>query len=68
MTSAIDGCQKAAQLDEEKAMLLHDICCLWIWLRSRMEESYGTDVLERHDGLFMKGTLGQIILHILALY
>ena len=49
--------QKAAQLDEEQATSLHDIVCLWVWLRSHMEHEFNKTVVEQHDVLFMKGCL-----------
>ena len=37
--------------------MLHDITCLWVWLRPKLGKSFGTEVLEKHDELFMQGHL-----------
>ena len=47
--------KKSAQLDEEQSVLLFDICCVWIWLRRHMVNEFTGNVVDQHDGLFMKG-------------
>ena len=51
-------CQKNAQLSEDEHILLHDICCCWIWLREKLAQSFPTAVVEKYDGLFEKGFFG----------
>jgi len=41
-------------------LLLHDVCCLWTWLRPKLVEAFPGAVVDKHDLLFMRGTLGQI--------
>ena len=50
--------QKLKQLCSESCQHLHDICCLWLWLRSKLETSFTRPVLDQHDAMFMKGRLG----------
>ena len=52
---AIDCAQKAAQRSEDEHILLHDICCLWVWLRPKMAAEFPGHVVKRHDDLFAKG-------------
>lgn len=50
--------QKLKQLNLEQCQLLHDICCVWLWLRAKLETSFAQPVLQQHDLMFMKGRLG----------
>ena len=49
--------QKNAQLDEESQLLLHDVTCLWHWLRPKMESAFPAPVIAKHDAMFQRGTL-----------
>ena len=49
--------QKLCQLTEEQHAALHDISCLWLWLRKQMETEFPGDVISRHDELFANGYL-----------
>ena len=49
--------QKAMQLDEESHFLLHDIACLWIYLRPKMAATFPGEVVKRHEDLFHKGAV-----------
>lgn len=46
-----------ASLNMDDQFMLHDITCLWVWLRPKLGKSFGTEVLEKHDELFMQGHL-----------
>ena len=54
--------QKAMQLDEESHFLLHDIACLWIYLRPKMAATFPGEVVKRHEDLFHKGCCGRMYL------
>jgi hypothetical protein len=47
--------QKLNQLDLDAQCLLHDVCCLWIWLRAKLVLSFSGEVIQKHDELFMNG-------------
>ena len=49
--------QKNAQLDEESQLLLHDITCLWHWLKPKMESAFPATVIQKFDDMFFRGTL-----------
>ena len=53
-------CQKLAALAEDEHFLLHDVTCLWCWLRPKMAKHFGTEIVDRHDELFLDGKLGGI--------
>ena len=57
----IPALQKLNQLDMEAHFILHDVCCLWIWLRAKMEVTFTGEILKKHDELFMSGYLELII-------
>ena len=50
--------QKEVQLGLEEQLHLHDLVCLWIYVREKMSTSFTGEVMERHDILFQKGYLG----------
>ena len=50
--------QKLAQLDDDKQQLLFDICCVWVYLRPKMAGTFPTSVMDKYEGMFMKGMLG----------
>jgi len=50
--------QKLAQLDDEAQMLLHDCCCLWVYVRAALKKSFNSEIISRHDEMFEKGYLG----------
>lgn len=39
--------QKNAQLSEDEHVLLHDICCCWIWLREKLVQSFPTAIVQK---------------------
>ena len=45
------ACQKLNQLDLDAQCLLHDVCCLWIWLRAKLVLSFSGEVIQKHDEL-----------------
>lgn len=49
------GPQKSHQLNEEGHLLLHDITCLWCWLKTKMETMFNADVVARHQKLWDEG-------------
>ena len=51
--------QKLAQLDEEAQMQLHDNCCLWHYLRPKLESAFPKGVVQKHYEMFMRGILIQ---------
>ena len=51
--------QKQAQMDEEGHVGLHDVVCLWIWLKKKLEDSFPSSLVEKYEALFLKGTLGR---------
>ena len=55
---AISCAQKAAQRSEDDHILLHDVCCLWVWLRPKMVAEFPGHVVKRHDDLFAKAFPG----------
>lgn len=61
--------QKQHQLSEEAHLVLFDSCCLWKWLREKMETSFPGPVLEQHDSLFEQGFQGcNYLNHHLGIY
>ena len=50
--------QKQAQLGEDEHLELHDVCCAWIWVRGKMSTMFTEPVMEKYDGMFMDGYLG----------
>jgi hypothetical protein len=50
--------QKMAQTTEEQQQMLHDICCLWIYLRPRLEEAFPGGIVQKHTQMFWDGNLG----------
>jgi len=52
--------QKAAQLDEDAASHLHDVCLLWLHVKEVMEVDFAKPIILQHEELFMKGNLGII--------
>ena len=50
--------QKNQQLNEEGATMLHDVVCLWVWVKETMKMEFTAAVIEQHDEKFLKGTLG----------
>ena len=50
--------QKMAQITEEQQQMLHDICCLWIYLKPRLEEAFPGGVVQKHVQMFWDGSLG----------
>ena len=53
-----DPAQKAAQLSEDGHILLHDVCCLWVWLLPKLLSSFPGNTVKQHEELFHKGFLG----------
>ena len=51
--------QKLAQLGEEQLQGLHDLCCLWIYLRPHLERTFQGAVVDKHLKMFWDGMLGQ---------
>ena len=49
-------------MDDERAAHLHDICCLWLWVRDKMANDFSQAVIDHHTDLFMKGPLAKAIL------
>ena len=49
--------QKQAQMDEESHVNLHDVVCLWIWLKKKMVDAFPSSVVDKYDSLFHKGFL-----------
>ena len=49
--------QKLEQLNEEQHVLLHDVCCLWVWLVPHLREAFPGTVLEKHKAMFEQGML-----------
>ena len=52
--------KKQAQLNEEGHLLLHDVTCLWLWVRAKLNHQFPADVITKHDELFMNGSLASI--------
>ena len=50
--------QKNQQLNEEAATMLHDVVCLWLWLREKMKVEFAEPIIAHHDEKFLKGCLG----------
>ena len=50
--------QKYAMLDIDGLVHLHDIVCLWIWLRERLQRAFPMETVEKYEKLFQKGLLG----------
>lgn len=55
--------QKLAQLDEEGHIHLHDIVCLWVWLKERLQRAFPSDTVDRYTEYFHKGNLDMILKH-----
>ena len=51
--------EKNAQLDDDGQLLLHDVVCLWNWMRPKLKSQFPGAVLQRHEELFMRGPLGE---------
>ena len=51
-------CQKEAQLSEQNHLDLHDLTCLWLFVKKAMSASFPGEVVERHQELFDNGHLG----------
>ena len=49
--------QKEVQRGEEAQIHLHDMICLWLWMKKKMKESFPGEVLDRHQTLFDNGIL-----------
>ena len=49
--------QKEVQRGEDAQILCHDIVCLWIWIKAKLEEHFPGDVVQRHQKLFDDGCL-----------
>ncbi|CAK9037631.1 unnamed protein product [Durusdinium trenchii] len=47
--------QKMAQLSEDEHIHLHDICCLWVWLRAELEGAFPSNMVDKYTDLFYKG-------------
>ena len=50
--------QKLQQLTEEQHVLLHDICCLWVWLEPKLRSSFSGAICDKHCKMFSDGMLG----------
>lgn len=50
-------CKKQHQLDENAHVALHDNCCLWLWIKVKMENVFPGDVVARYQQLFDEGLL-----------
>ncbi|CAK9015357.1 unnamed protein product [Durusdinium trenchii] len=44
--------RKSSQLDLPAHEALHDIACLWQWVRAKMEREFPADVISHHDALW----------------
>ncbi|CAL1131715.1 unnamed protein product [Cladocopium goreaui] len=49
--------KKQSQISEDEHFLLHDVCCLWLWVKQKMAESFTVTEVEKHQELFDKGHL-----------
>ena len=47
--------EKQSQISEDEHFLLHDVCCLWLWVKQKMAESFTVTEVEKHQELFDKG-------------
>lgn len=47
--------QKQAQLDEEGHQALFDVCCLWVYLKPKLEENFPAPIVQKCENLFQKG-------------
>lgn len=52
--------QKSSMLSEDDHALLHDTCCLWLWLLPKLKLEFPGTVIARHEELFAKGLLGYL--------
>ena len=52
--------QKFAMLDIDGLVNLHDIVCLWIWLRERLQRTFPMETVAKYENLFQKGLLSCI--------
>lgn len=60
--------QKEVQLGFEEQLHLHDLTCLWIYVRGKMSATFTGEVMARHETLFEKGYLGVFnILYVFSL-
>lgn len=50
--------QKNQQLNEEGATMLHDVVCLWLWVKEKMKMEFAAGTIEQHAEKFLKGILG----------
>ena len=53
--------QVNAQLDEAGHLQLHDIACLWCWLRPQLQAEFPSQTVDHYTDLFMKGHLAQTL-------
>lgn len=54
-------CEKEAQLSDESHVELHDLTCLWLYVKDQMGKSFPGEVVDRHQELFDNGLLGQMV-------
>ena len=52
--------QKAAQMDEEAHIHLHDIVCLWIWVREKISTEFNGETINNFEKMFHDGLLGSV--------
>ena len=50
--------QKLHQLDEDGHVALHDISCLWVWIKKKLSTMFSGEVLDRHQKLWEDGLFG----------
>lgn len=50
--------QKLHQLDEDGHVALHDISCLWVWIKKKLSTMFFGEVLDRHQKLWEDGLFG----------
>ena len=49
--------QKDVQRGEDAQILCHDMVCLWLWVKAKLEEHFPGEVVQRHQKLFDDGCL-----------
>ena len=50
--------QKNSMLSDEDHALLHDVCCMWMWLLPKLKMEFPGTTIQKHEDLFAKGFLG----------
>jgi len=50
--------EKQTQLSDEEQVLLHDVCCCWLWVKKQMASHFTAEVVDQHQLLFNEGCLG----------